>query len=260
MVQRVGAMASSDGSLGMIGRIAPSSGNEDVSSKRSGDDRQYTDLIVGETRGYWFDADEDLYCSGDILSGNAIGLRHGFPRDWPDCYSSCKPLRKLVGKKGISGVRTGVVDIIDDKECYRLVPYLKKHGKECSFVTARRVQEGNGWDIVKGFIVYEIIEGTAGKSFVAHRHWWNMNPDTNTFIDLTLVNDLHCEMGGSKFKLLVESNRGSKEESLLQVENLYRFAFALLSETFYTFARDECCAILLETYEFICICCCCAFQ
>ena len=219
----------------MIGRIAPA--KSETKKGCSAADRHVAmhfldedtprSLTVGESRGFWFDIDDDVYCSDGSLAHDALGARTGFPRGWPECYTSCKPLRRLVGKKGITGVRTGVVDIIDRAARDELAPFLNAHGEESSFVTASRVEMHKGWAIVKGFVVYELLvnrdEATASSSraFVAHKHWWNINPERGSFVDLTLeAHDVHAELGGSRLRLLVESELGDKTATVLCAEQI----------------------------------------
>jgi len=38
--------------------------------------------------------------------------RPGFPRSWPDVYSSSKALRRLLGKKGLQGAMSKTVDLL----------------------------------------------------------------------------------------------------------------------------------------------------
>ena len=189
------------------------------------DDDAPQSLTVGESRGFWFDIDEDVYCSDGTLAHDALSAHTGFPRGWPECYSSCKPLRRLVGKKGIVGVRTGVVDIIDRAERDTIAPFLKAHGEESSFVTASRVEMHKGWAIVKGFVVYELLnrdEATASsRAFVAHKHWWNIDPERGNFVDFTLeAHDVHAELGEARLRLLVESALGDKPTTVLRAEEI----------------------------------------
>ena len=164
------AMLEEDG-LGILGRICPPEGPGEDRAGPSGAPRM---LEVGETMGYWFDVDEDVFCSAGVLAKDALGRRTGFPRSWPECYSTSKPLRRLVGKRGLAGVRTGVVDALaSEAEWHAAAPFLRRHGRESSFVTALRVaRERPGWEVVKGFVVYELVDAPAGEQFVAHRHWY----------------------------------------------------------------------------------------
>lgn len=213
----------------MLGRIVEEKSGQDddrhVSMRLLEDDAPRS-LTVGETRGHWFDVDEDVYCSDGTLTRDALGACTGFPRAWPECYTSCKPLRRLVGKKGIAGVRTGVVDIMDDLARAEIAPFLKAHGEESSFATATRVERRKGWPIVKGFVVYELlpdggIDGDRPRAFVAHKHWWNIDPARGAFIDLTPASlDVHAEIGGARLRLLVESAHGDKLAETLRAEHI----------------------------------------
>ena len=208
--------------LGILGRICPEEPETTGTSPSPGSEPRM--LEVGETIGYWFDEDEDVYCSAGVMTKDALGQRIGFPRSWPECYSASKPLRRLVGKKGVAGVRTGVVDAItSESDWHAAASFLRRHGRESSFVTAMRVaRERPGWDVVKGFVVYELVDAPEGTQFVAHRHWWNMNPETQTFVDLTYANDLHCDMIGSNLRLLVESAKGDKRPATVSVDDISR--------------------------------------
>jgi hypothetical protein len=65
-----------------------------------------TAASIGSSEGFWPEAN-DFVTTVDARFG-----RPGFPRSWPDVYSSSKALRRLLGKKGLQGAMSKTVDLL----------------------------------------------------------------------------------------------------------------------------------------------------
>jgi hypothetical protein len=65
-----------------------------------------TAASIGSSVGFWPEVN-DFVTTVDARFG-----RPGFPRSWPDVYSSSKALRRLLGKKGLQGAMSKTVDLL----------------------------------------------------------------------------------------------------------------------------------------------------
>ena len=54
-----------------------------------------------------------------------------------------------------------------------------------SFGNAEAVHLALGWEVIKGFVVFELGDQPEGEAFVAHKRWWNAKPNTGVWVDLT---------------------------------------------------------------------------
>ena len=61
---------------------------------------------VGQSKGFWPEV-ADYVTTVEQRFG-----RPGFPRGWPECYTSSKALRRLLGKKGLKGSMSKTVDLL----------------------------------------------------------------------------------------------------------------------------------------------------
>ena len=182
------------------------------------------------TVGYWLD-ETDVVFGGE---GVAIDLvRPTFPRDWPAVFKSSTALKSLVNRK-LRGVRCRAIaappkgaDAATALEAItsfslQIHPY---HSFSNSLKLAAALP---GWQVVKGFIVFEQLEQPAGDAFLAMRHWWVSSP-TGTWIDLTPpLNSAGLAGSTDSQALLVESPLGDKSEAALD-ESQQTFAAALAS-------------------------------
>ena len=85
-----------------------------------------------------------------------------------------------------------------------------------SFGNATRLHEAFGWKIIKGFVVYEMMDKPAGEQFIGVRHWWNELPN-GSWVDLSKV---AATQGADLRTLLVESPKGLKEP--VKLNDAYR--------------------------------------
>lgn len=75
---------------------------------------------------------------------------------------------------------------------------------EDSFGNAEAVQQACGWQVIKGYAVYEL--GAGGTTFCAHKRWWNQK-ESGVWVDVTARAD------GVKELVLLESALATKSTS-----------------------------------------------
>lgn len=136
--------------------------------------------VVGKSLSYWLiDSDFVSTCG---LTARSLG-RLGFPRDWPNVYTSSKPLKSLIGKKGrCAGKKVGVVGLPSPEEAalVRDVVFCPLQ----SFCNAERVGKTTGMPVLHGYLVMEHLDQDVSAAFVAERFWWNEMPD-GKWVDFT---------------------------------------------------------------------------
>lgn len=138
------------------------------------------DAVVGRTVGYWLNDDD--FVSTEGLGAQDLG-NIGFPRDWPNVYTTSKPLKSLIGKKGqIPGKKVGVVGVPAPEET-DAVQGVAFHPLQ-SFSNADRVEKATGMTAVRGWAVFEHLDKELSSAFVAERYWWNAMSD-GRWVDFT---------------------------------------------------------------------------
>jgi hypothetical protein len=153
------------------------------------------------TLGYWPSPDDVIASDPATNSGPSLISP---PTGWPKCFSTNAKLKALMGKKALAGKRcrlTGAPSE-DDLSKVSTLPL----SPEDSFGNAEAVQRALGWEVVKGFAVYE-IGGSNGGSFVGHKRWWNQKETgdgKNVWFDPTPRPD------GVTFMVLLESSVATK--------------------------------------------------
>lgn len=100
------------------------------------------------------------------------------PRNWPASFKGA-PLKKLVGQRGLNGVRCRLTHVTPPAILTEAAAVEVDHD---SMATANRVHAELNWPVIKGFVLFE-REDTPD-AFVAEPHSWNMHP-TNVWVDLT---------------------------------------------------------------------------
>lgn len=171
-------------------------------------DRDGDKASVGTSEGYWAAA-EDFITTGDRRFG-----REGFPRGWPEVYEKNKALRRLIGKKGLKGIMCKTVDMPSKNDVRRELPEECKHLRPGqSYTNAELLHARRGWAIVKGFVIYELLDGVEGETFVAHKHWWNAQED-GAWVDYTPA-EPGSNTASVQVRLLCESADGEKQCTLL---------------------------------------------
>ena len=142
-----------------------------------------------------------------------------FPRGWPAVFKQSAVLSKLVNKSMLKGVRCRAIDRAQEPVAAAreaaTARGVKLHALH-SFSNALAVSEALGFAVVKGFQAMECADGAAGASFVALRHWWNIDA-SGAWIDLTPPLALSLAADGStEYRtLLVETPLGDKAPSEL---------------------------------------------
>mmetsp|Transcript_91357 Transcript_91357/g.190995 ORF Transcript_91357/g.190995 Transcript_91357/m.190995 type:complete len:891 (-) Transcript_91357:43-2715(-) len=128
---------------------------------------------IGTSISYWLSSSDFVSTSG--CQATALG-NLGFPREWPEVYSSSKVLKSLIGKKGrCAGKRVGV--LVEPLEEEKAAVKGLALDRLSSFLNAERVQKHAGLDIVQGWAIYEHVDLGLSEGFVAQRYWWNMTAE-----------------------------------------------------------------------------------
>ena len=130
------------------------------------------------TLGYWPEL-SDVVAS--IPSKNTAPSLNSPPTGWPGCFSNNAGLKAFLGKKSLAGRRCRLAGPPADEDRSRcagldLTP-------EDSFGNAERVYAATGWEVIKGFAIYELGDAI-GDAYVAHKRWWNQN-DSGVWVDVT---------------------------------------------------------------------------
>ena len=175
---------------------------------------------AANAEGCWLDQAADLIATdadGRVALWTAAALPMCFPRGWPAVFKESTPLKSLINKSMLKGVRCRAVSLTaaptaSAREAAAAAK-VELHPLH-SFSNASRLADALGWEVVKGFLVFERHDGTAaGGSFVALRHHWNVTAD-GAWVDLTppLVAPA---AGAEDRELLVESELGEKKPAAL---------------------------------------------
>jgi len=138
------------------------------------------EAVVGKSVGYWVN-NEDFVSTAELDAQNLGSI--GFPRDWPNVYTTSKPLKSLIGKKGqCAGKKVGVVATPTPEE-YGKVKGLTFFPFQ-SFSNAERAEKASNLPIVRGWAIFEHLDKPISSGFVAERYWWNALPD-GKWVDFT---------------------------------------------------------------------------
>eukprot|EP00966_Prymnesium_polylepis_P211714 4903078-Prymnesium_polylepis.1 len=129
------------------------------------------------TLGYWGDPSDVVSSDPAQKSGELISP----PSGWPGSFSSNATLKALMGKKQLAGKRCRLTGTPSAEDAAKVAAIELAH--DDSFGNAEKVQEVIGWQVIKGFTVYE-LKASGGTVFVAHKRWWNQK-DTGVWVDYT---------------------------------------------------------------------------
>ena len=158
--------------------------------------------------GRWLTLASDVLGSNEHIMQRARegdSLAVCFPRGWPAVYRESGALKALL--KALCGIRCRAVQPASNNDMTTAATAGALHPLH-SFSNASRLAAAvDGWDIVKGYQIFEVADSTRGSEFVAVRHWWIAKAD-NMWLDLTppLLPDL-----GEARRVLVESTLGEKQ-------------------------------------------------
>ena len=175
---------------------------------------------VPGTPGRWLTQNSDLLGSDDAVTrqareGEALSIR--FPHGWPIVFKESAALKGLV--KALNGSRARAIGSPSADDA-ATISSIAADGLLMqplhSFANAERlISSVPGWQIVKGFQIFEQADAAEGAAFVAIRHWWVARPD-KVWVDPTplLTKD---PVAGEDRRLLVESKLGEKPMAPLTV-------------------------------------------
>ena len=191
--------------------------------------------------GLWLDSGDDVVSSDNgFFRSSPSGAKHAldFPRNWPAIFNESATLKRLVNKQ-LRGTRCRVVGPSAASEASTAAALVKLRPLH-SLQNAQNLHDLLGWDIIKGFIVFErslvptpeaAEEATAGiaeaaearasavdsgagrEQFLAIRHWWNASAD-GAWLDLT-PSFVPSLPGREMRSLLVQSEKGGKRAGVL---------------------------------------------
>ena len=174
------------GTAAMIDAVLGCSRTHALSTAMAVPDAAGSAASVGVSEAHWL-------CSDDFVSSDEGGFFDvdalkglGFPREWPQVYTSSAALKSLLGKRGrIPAKRVAVAGSPTSEQLAKLPKELQK---DCiplhSFGNAELMAQRAGLHVVKGWAVFERLDKGPGASFVAERYWWNSFPE-GTWIDVT---------------------------------------------------------------------------
>lgn len=172
-------------------------------------DERGEEAAVGKTVGYWL-TNGDFFSTAELDAKNLGQI--GFPRDWPNVYTTSKALKSLVGKKGsCAGKKVGIVGAPVPEES-ATVKGLAFYPLQ-SFSNAEKVEKETGHPVVRGWAIFEHFDKPMSSAFVAKRYWWNAMPD-GKWVDFTPRPEGWAEL------LLAEAANGApKERTVLTAES-----------------------------------------
>jgi len=174
-------------------------------------DASGADAVVGRSEGYWL-SDSDFVSTQEACTARTLGSV-GFPRDWPNVYTSNKPLKSLIGKKGrCAGKKVGVVGAPLPEELDQVGGLTFQRLQ--SFSNAESVQRQSGFPVVQGWAVFEHLDLPVGAAFVAERYWWNALPE-GKWVDFT-----PRPAGWSEMLLAEAAGDASKAKAVLAADEL----------------------------------------
>ena len=120
------------------------------------------------------------------------------PRNWPKSFQQTAELNTFIGRGRLNGRRCRLV--AEPAASVRAMAAGVELVPDDSISNATRLHASLGWDVVKGFAVYELK--TQANTFVAQQRWWNINTQ-GAWVDLTPRPADHGSM------VLVESALGA---------------------------------------------------
>ena len=148
---------------------------------------------------YWADP-SDVVASSEASSGPLLSP----PSNWPATFKENKLLKSFMGKQ-LKGTRVRLTGVPSSDDAAR-VEHVALASND-SFGNAEAVHLALGWEVIKGFVVFELAETS---TFVAHKRWWNARPSGSS----TVWVDFTPRPEGVTDAVLVESLLSTKERAL----------------------------------------------
>lgn len=174
------------------------------------------DDSVDDATGLWLCESSDLVAT-DAASRVALwtgdALPAIFPRNWPAAFKDSRALKALLNKSMLKGLRCRAITPVQWARDAADAAGIRTHPMH-SFSNALAVSDKLGWQVVRGFCVFERANCGEGESFVAIRHWWNATAD-GTWLDLTPKLVPSPPDAPDDRVLLVESPLGAKQAAAL---------------------------------------------
>ena len=142
----------------------------------------------------------DVVASSEASSGPLLSP----PSNWPTSFKENKLLKSFMGKQ-LKGTRVRLTGVPSSDDAARVEHVAL--ASDDSFGNAEAVQLALGWDVIKGFVVFELAETS---TFVAHKRWWSARPSgaTTVWVDFTPRPE------GIGDAVLVESLLSTKDRAL----------------------------------------------
>ena len=129
------------------------------------------------SEGFWPDPSDIVASDPSKKSGKLVSP----PTGWPKSFSENAMLKALMGKKQLAGKRCRLTGQPSADDAAKVAAV--SISSDNSFMNAEAVQQAVGWQVIKGFAVYEIA-GSGSSAFVAHKRWWNQK-DSGVWVDTT---------------------------------------------------------------------------
>ena len=177
--------------------------------------------VVDGTVGYWPEPSDVVSAEGGTpvpLPPSAKLLSP--PTGWPSCFKDDGSLKRMMGKRGLGGRRCREVEARSEANLRKMLgsKILEALSPMDSFGNSEAVAVGTGWQVIKGYALYEVVAPSAPKDaptlYVAHKRWWNQD-EQGVWIDVT-PRMSHSEAEGTKSLLvLLESDTSLKEKQPL---------------------------------------------
>ena len=128
--------------------------------------------------GFWAEMSDVVGSDPAKTSGSSLVSP---PSGWPKCFSENATLKGLMGKKNLAGKRCRLTGAPSKEDMGKLDGV--QIDPEDPFGNAERISQACGWQVIKGYVVYELGGADAG-NFVAHKRWWNQK-DSGVWLDAT---------------------------------------------------------------------------
>jgi len=154
---------------------------------------EHEEPVLGESIGLWLDESDFVIChegGHQVGVGSAVDVgAHGCLRNWPRVYSSSKQgskvLRNMLSQtSGPCPAKRVQMIGRPDRASQKLILQNTKLQPMQSFENACVVRKFAGYHVVRGWVVYDLMNSNPGEGYIAQRYWWNMTAD-GRWVDFT---------------------------------------------------------------------------